>query len=164
MKVGECVLPKWGYSMIGLDPETTVKASGRELRVSPKAAVEVCTAIKGMKLDNAKTFLEQVQKKKRAVPYRKHRKTLPHRKNLQMIAAGRYPVKAATQILEVLESAESNAMYKGLDTERLRVSHAAAYPGIKVKRFIPRAMGRATPRNNILCHVEIVLEQVGGEV
>jgi large subunit ribosomal protein L22 len=164
MKVGECLLPKWGYSAIGLDPETTVRASGRELRVSPKSAVEVCTAIKGMTLDEAKEFLEQVQQKKKAVPFRKHRKTLPHRKNLQKIAAGRYPVKAASTILEVLESAESNAMYKGLDTERLKVVHAAACPGIKVKRFIPRAMGRATPRNEILCHVEIILEQVGGEV
>jgi large subunit ribosomal protein L22 len=164
MKVGECLLPKWGYSMMGLDPETTVKASGRELRVSPKLAVEVCTAIKGMKLDEAKTFLEQVQQKKKAVPFRRHKKTLPHRKNLQKIAAGRYPVKAASEILEVLESAESNAMFKGLDTERLRVAQAAAYPGIKIKRFIPRAMGRATPRNETLCHVEIILEQVGGEV
>jgi large subunit ribosomal protein L22 len=164
MKVGECLLPKWGYSVMGLDPETTVRASGRELRVSPKSAVEVCTAIKGMKLDEAKEFLEQVQQKKKAVPFRKHRKTLPHRKNLQKIAAGRYPVKAASKILEVLESAESNAMYKGLDTERLKVIHATACPGIKVKRFIPRAMGRATPRNEILCHVEIILEQAGGEV
>jgi len=164
MKVGEYILPKWGYSIAGLDPETTVKASGRELRVSPKSAVEVCTVIKGMKLDEAKTFLEQVQQKKKAVPYRKHRKTLPHRKNLQKIAAGRYPVKAASQILEVLESAESNASYKGLDIEHLRIAHAAAYPGIKIKRSIPRAMGRATPRNKTLCHVEIVLEQVGGEV
>jgi len=164
MKVGEQELPKWGYSVMGLDPETTVKASGRELRASPKAAVEVCAAIKGMKLDAAKAFLEQVQQKKRSVPYRKHKKTLPHRKNLQKIAAGRYPVKAAQKILEVLESAESNAMYKGLDSENLKIVHAAAYPGIKIKRFIPRAMGRATPKNKTLCHVEIVLAQVGGEV
>jgi large subunit ribosomal protein L22 len=157
-------LPKWGYSVAGLDPETTVKASGRELRVSPKSAVEVCTAIKGMKLDEAKTFLEQVQQKKKAVPFRRHKKTVPHRKNLQKIAAGRYPAKAASTILEVLESAESNATFKGLDIERLRVAHAAAYPGMKIKRIIPRAMGRATPRNETLCHVEIVLEQVGGEV
>ena len=54
-------------------------------------------------------------------------------------------------------------MYKGLDTELLRVVHAAAYPGAKIKRYITRAMGRATPRFETLCHVEIVLEQVGGE-
>ncbi len=163
MKVGECPVPKWGYSVIGLEPDTTAKASGRELKVSPKAAREVCTTIKGMKLDEAKEFLELVRKKRKAVPFRRHNKKVPHRRGLQRAAAGRYPINAAEKILRVLESAESNAMYKGLDTERLRVVHASAYPGSKIKRYIPRAMGRATPRFETMCHVEIVLEQAGGE-
>ncbi|MCW4020105.1 MAG: 50S ribosomal protein L22 [Candidatus Bathyarchaeota archaeon] len=163
MKVGEFPVPKWGYSVMGLDPNTTVQASGRELRVSPKSAREVCTAIKGMKLDEAREFLEQVRQKRKAVPFRRFNKKMPHRRGLQKIAAGRYPVNAAGKILEILESAESNAMYKGLDTENLRVVHASAYPGTKIKRYIPRAMGRATPRFETLCHVEIVLEQVGVE-
>lgn len=146
-----------------LDPDTTAKASGRELRVSPKAASEVCTAIKGMKLDQAKEFLEQVKQKKKAVAFRRSKKKIPHRGGLQRYAAGRYPVRAAGKILGILETAESDAMYKGLDTELLRVAHAAAYPGTKVKRYIPRAMGRSSPRFETLCHVEIVLEQVGGE-
>ncbi len=162
MKVGEHPVPKWGYSVLGLDADTTAKASGRELRVSPKVAREVCLAIKGMKLDEAKGFLGIVRQWKKAVPFRRHRKKVPHRHGLQLYAAGRYPVKAAEKILEVLESAESNAMYKGLDTERLRVVHAAACPGAKIKRYFPRAMGRATPQFETLCHVEIVLEQMGG--
>jgi len=136
MKVGECSVPKWGYSVIDLDPDTTVKASGRELRVSPKAAREVCVTIKGMKLDEAKEFLEQVRRKKRAVPFRRYNKKKPHRRGLQKVAAGGYPVKAAEKILEILESAESNAMYKGLDTEHLKIVHAAAYPGAKIKRIV----------------------------
>ncbi|RJS74316.1 50S ribosomal protein L22 [Candidatus Bathyarchaeota archaeon] len=163
MKVGEPPVPKWGYSVASLDPETTVKASGRELRVSHKSAMEVCRAIKGMKLDDAKEFLEQVMQKTKAVPFRRHKKKMPHRKGLQKAAAGKYPVRAAAKIMDVLESAESNALYKGLDTERLKIVHAAAYPGMKIKRYIPRAMGRATPRFETLCHVEIVLEQTGGE-
>ena len=49
-------MPKWGYSIIKemLDPEKTAKASGRELKVSHKAAREVCKAIKGMMLNDAK--------------------------------------------------------------------------------------------------------------
>jgi large subunit ribosomal protein L22 len=163
MKVGVRLMPKWGYSVIGLDPDTTVKASGRQMRVSPKSAREVCAAIRGMNLDQAKEYLTQVTQKKKAVPFRKHNKKIPHRKGLQKIAAGRYPVKAASKILEVLEGAESNAMFKGLDTEKMKVAHAVAYPGMKIKRQIPRAMGRATPRFETLCHIEIVLEQVGGE-
>ena len=156
-------MPKWGYSVMDLDPDTTAKASGRELRVSPKAAREVCTAVKGMKLDQAKELLELVRQKKKAVPFRRFNKKMPHRRGLPKVAAGRYPVGAAEKILEILETAESNAIYKGLDTELLRVAHASAYPGTKIKRYIPRAMGRPTPRFETLCHVEIVLEQVGGE-
>ncbi len=45
-------MPKWGYSIIEemLNPEKTAKASGRELKVSHKAAREVCKAVKGMNL------------------------------------------------------------------------------------------------------------------
>ena len=163
MAVGDCPLPKWGYSVVGLDPDVTVKASGRELRISPKNAREVCAAIKGMKLDEAREFLEQVIRKKKAVPFKRFKKKLPHRRGLQKAAAGRYPVKAAQKILSVLERAEANANFKGLDVENLRVIHAAAYPGMKIKRYIPRAMGRATPRFETLCHVEIVLGQAEGQ-
>ena len=156
-------MPKWGYSVIELDPDTTVKASGRELRLSPKSAREVCAVIKGMQLDTAKDFLGQVIEKKKAVRFRRYHKTLPHRKGLQEAFAGRYPVKAAQKVLEVLESAESNAMYKGLNSESLRIVHAAAYPGINIKRFVPRAMGRSSPHYETLTHVEIVLQQIGGE-
>ena len=155
-------MPKWGYSTFGLDADTTVKASGREFRVSPKSAREVCSAIRGMNLDNAKDFLQQVTEKKRAVPLRRHKKKVPHRHGLQKFYAGRYPVKAAQKVLEVLENAEANALYKGLDVEDLRVVHVSAYPGMKIKRYIPRAFRRATPRFETLCHIEIVLEQRGG--
>ncbi|MBS7624222.1 MAG: 50S ribosomal protein L22 [Candidatus Bathyarchaeia archaeon] len=151
-------MPEWGYSITTYNPDTMVKASGRDLRISPKAAREICAAIKGMMLGEAKEYLNQVISKKKAVPYRRYKKKLPHRRGLS--GAGRYPVKAASRILEVLENAEANAEYKGFDTEKLRIIHASAYPGAKIRRYIPRAFGRATPKFETLCHVEIVLEQV----
>ncbi|MEM2080928.1 MAG: 50S ribosomal protein L22 [Candidatus Bathyarchaeia archaeon] len=154
-------MPKWGYSVIEeeLDPEKTAKASGRELRVSHKASREVCRAIKGMMLANAKAYLKAVIAKKKAVPFRKYKKKLGHRAGLTRAAAGRYPVKAAEQILRLLESAEANAENKGLDVDRLRILHAAAYPGVKIKRYMPRAHGRASPKYETTTHVEIVLEE-----
>lgn len=152
-------MPKWGYSLTDLDPEKTVKSSGRELRVSHKAAREVCTTIKGMTLDQAKQYLNNVMVKKQPVPFRRYKKKLGHRHGVEKAFAARYPVKAAQKILHVLEGAEANAEFKGLDIERLRLIHAAAYPGIKLKRFTPRAFGRSSPKNQILTHVEIVLEQ-----
>ena len=67
--------------------------------------------------------------------------------------------KHARQILSVLESAQSNAENKGLDVDRLRIIHAAAYQGMKMKRYKPRAQGRASPKFDTTTHVEIVLDE-----
>ena len=155
-------MPKWGYSITELDSEKTVKASGRELRVSPKHAREVCKTIKGMKLDQAKDYLRQVIAKKKPVPFRRYKKKAGHRRGMQKAFAGRYPTKAAQKILRVLEGAEANAEYKGLDVEKLRIIHASACPGMKTKRYTERAFGRSTPRFETLCHVELVLEETEG--
>lgn len=153
-------MPKFGYSIVELDNEKTVKASGRELRISPKHAREVCKTIKGMHLDKAKRYLEQVVAKRQPVPFRRFVKKLGHRHGMQKTMVGKYPVKAAARILKVLDSAEGNAEFKGLDTERLRIIHASAYPGIRLKRSIPRAFGRSTPKNKTLTHVEIAVEEI----
>jgi large subunit ribosomal protein L22 len=161
MRIGDIRMPKWGYSIIEemLNPEKTAKASGRELKISHKAAREVCKAIKGMMLNDAKQYLRDVTAKKKAIPYTRYNKKLPHRHGLIKTFAGRYPIKASQQILDVLESAQSNAENKGLDVDRLRIMHAAAYQGIKLKRYTPRAHGRASPKYDTTTHVEIVLDE-----
>jgi large subunit ribosomal protein L22 len=152
-------MPEWGYSITDIDPEKTVKSSGRELRISHKAAREVCKAIKGMGLEKAKRYLNSVINKKQPVPFRRYNKKLGHRHGVENAFAARYPVKAAQKILKVLEGAEANAEFRGFELERLRIIHAAAYPGMKIKRFTPRAFGRSSPKVQILTHVELVLEQ-----
>jgi large subunit ribosomal protein L22 len=153
-------MPKWGYSITELDQERTVKASGREVRVSHKAAREVCYAINRMMLSEAKEFLQQVVEKKKPVAFRRFKKKVGHRHGLEKAFAGRYPVNAAQKVLEVLEGAEANADFKGLDIDNLRIIHASAYPGMKIKRYIQRAFGRSSPRFETLCHIEVALEQV----
>ena len=158
-------MPKWGYSIIKeeLDPEKTAKASGREVRVSHKHAREVCRAVKGMMLAQAKEYLRDVMDKKKAVPFRRYKKKLGHRHGLKKTYAGRYPIKAAKKVLNVIEGAEANAENKGLDVDRLRVFHAAAYPGMKIKRFTPRAHGRSSPKYETPTHIEIVLDEKPGQ-
>jgi len=154
-------VPKWGYSIAEeeLDPEKTVRASGRELRVSHKHAREVCRTIKGMMLTQAKQYLRDVMDKKRAVPFRRFKKKLGHRHGLEKAYAGKYPVKAAKHILKIVEGAEANAEYKGLDTERLRIIHASTSQGMKIKRYMMRAQGRSTQKFETSSHIEIVLEE-----
>jgi len=158
-------MPKWGYSIIQetLNPEKTAKASGRELKVSHKAAREVCRAVRGMKLSTAKEYLREVIAMKKAVPYARYTKKLGHRHGIEHSFAGRYPIKTTEQILRVIEAAQANAENKGLDVDRLRIMHSAAYPGMKLKRFTPRAHGRASPKYDITTHVEIVLDEKPGE-
>jgi large subunit ribosomal protein L22 len=158
-------MPKWGYSIIEeeLDPEKTAKASGREIRVSHKHAREVCRTIKGMMLNNAKNYLRDVIDKKKPIPFRRHKKKLGHRHVLEKAFAGRYPVKTAQQVLRVIEAAEANAENKGLDVDRLRILHASAYPGLKIKQFTPRAHGRSSPKYETTTHIEIVLDEKPGE-
>jgi large subunit ribosomal protein L22 len=154
-------VPKWGYSIITeeLDPEKTAKASGREIRVSHKHAREICRTIKGMMLTNAKAYLRDVIDKKKAVPFRRYKKKAGHRHGLEKSYAGRYPVKASKKVLNVIEGAEANAENKGLDVDRLRIFHAAAYPGMKIKRFTPRAHGRTSPKYETTTHIEIILSE-----
>ena len=149
-------MPRWGYSIKGLDPDRSVKCAGRELRISPKAATEICRAIKGMKIEEARKLLEEVISRKRAIPYKRYKKEVPHKSLQERWYAGRYPVKAAERILRLLEELEANAEYKGLDLEKLRIIHAASQRGIKTRKYISRAFGRSSPYFNIQTHIELV--------
>ena len=149
-------MPTWDYSVKGLDPDRTVKCSGRELSISPKAATEICKTIKGMKVKEAKTLLEQVASMKTAIPFRRYKKKVPHHRLREKWGAGKYPVKAAKRMLKLLEELEADAEYKGFDLDNLRLIHAASHRGRKIKKALPRAFGRTSPDYNTLTHIELV--------
>ncbi|MCJ7632722.1 50S ribosomal protein L22 [Candidatus Bathyarchaeota archaeon] len=142
-----------------MEGEGLAKASGRDLRISPKATREICRAIRNMRLGEARTFLQDVMAKKRAVPYRRYNKEVSHKTGLQGWYAGKYPMKAAGELLKILNSLEANADVKGLDLEKLELIHAAAHRGRNIKRFIQRAFGRSSPKFDILCHVEFAVKE-----
>lgn len=146
-------MPEFGYS-IKVEGEY-VKASAREANISPKAAREVCRAIEGLRLDDARRLLEEVISMKRPIPFRRYKKKVGHRSGLQDFYAGRYPVKAAKAVLKVLDNLEANAEFKGMDVNNLIIFHASAYPGMKIKDYFPRAFGRSSPNFRTLVHVEL---------
>ncbi len=145
---------KLNYS-IEPEPEKTSKALGKELHISKKHAHEIASAIKGMKLNRARGFLEDVSRLKQAVPYKRYTRNIPHRKGM---CTGRYPQKAAKEFLRVLKNAESNATYKGLDPENMRITHIATKKGHTYVGRFPRAQGRVTPKNHETVSVEMILE------
>ena len=139
------------------DPETTSRAIGKELGVSPKKCREVCKELMGLKVDAAKQYLKDVADLKKAVPYTRFKMYLSPKPG---VGPGRYPKKAALAILKVLESAQSNAEYKGLDADNMRVRVAAAHRGRIEKAYMPRAQGRSTPWNEQTTNIEIILEEI----
>ena len=72
----------------------------------------------------------------------------------------RYPQKAAKAVLMVLENAMANAEYKGMESDNLRIYHAGTLKGRTIRGWMPRAMGRATPKNTETVSVEMVLTEV----
>jgi len=146
----------YGYAAQNVDPETTSKAAGREIPVKPKFAVNVCKAIKGKTVKQARAFLEGVTELKVAVPFRVHKRQVKHRKG--GVGPGQYPVNVAAATLRILNDAASNAEYKGLDPDTMYVWHACAHRGAPMPGSMPRAQGRATAWDKSTSHIEIVLK------
>lgn len=144
-----------GYSTV-FDAEKTATSRGVDVHCSPKASRNIVKTIKGMRLEDAKEFLEAVTRKETAVPMTVRKQKIKHRKG-QGFGPGAYPVKAAGRVLKILENAENNAEYKDLETENLRIVHASAYRGETIVKFRPRAQGRATPSCEQTTNMEIVL-------
>jgi large subunit ribosomal protein L22 len=127
--------------------------------ISFKHAVEICRFIKGRKIEEAKKLLEDVIALKRPVPFKRYKKKVAHKRGLDKWYAGRYPQKACKFILKVLKNLEANAEYKGLDVENMVIVHAQAKKGRVIKKYTPRAFGRATPWFQQLTTVEFVAEE-----
>lgn len=71
------------------------------------------------------------------------------------------PYKACKPILKTLESAVSNlSKYQidNIDTKSISIKRAIANKGPTMKRFQPRAQGRAFPIKKPTCHIEIIIE------
>ena len=152
----------YSYSYEHFDKTRQVRASIREKSISHKHAREIAIALRGMSIERTRVFLEDVIARKIAVPFRRHNNEVAHRSNIQDgFFAGRFPQKTAKEILKLLDNLESNAEYKGMDLERLRIVSAVVHKGTKLERFTPRAMGRTSPKFDTLVHVELVAQEGG---
>lgn len=120
---------------------TTSKDSGHvaiaralNLPVSTKQCVEICRSLRYKDISYAKKFIEEVSLLKRAVPYKRSTMNIAHKAGM---SAGRYPQKAAKEILRLLKSVEANAQAKGLDISNLKITKILAN-----KASIPFSGGR----------------------
>ena len=149
---------RYNYAFQNFDSTKHVRASIREKKISHKHARETAKAIKGITIDNARDYMLSVIAKERAIPFARFKNQVGHRSDPGMMS-GRYPEKTAGEFLKLLDNLESNAEYKGMDMDRLKIINATSHKGVAIKRFIPRAQGRATDKNDILTHVELVAQE-----
>jgi len=152
-------MSRFGYAFQNYDATRHVRSSLREKDISHKHAREVAVAIKGLSIEKARDYLQAVINKDRAVAFRRFKNQVGHKSDPGMMS-GRYPQKTAKEFIKVLDNLESNAEYKGMDLDRIKIVNATVHKGVTIKRFIPRAMGRATPKNDVLTHVELVGQKI----
>ena len=140
-----------GYSFKEYDSEHMARALGVALPISFKQSYEVCNFIRNKKVAEAKKMLQEVIEKKRAVPYRRYNFDLGHKKK---IGPGRFPEKTSTELLNLIQSAEANAQFKGMNTSNLAIVHISAHKASKAWHY-----GRKSRRKMKRTNVEIVLQE-----
>ncbi len=156
-------MPTWHYSVKFREEEKIAKAVLWDVPVSPKIMYEITRAIRGMMLKEAKEYLKRVIELKEPVPFFRYKGKQAHKRGLAdkwKWPIGRYPVKAAKYLLKLLENVENNAENKDLDVNKLKIIHIASHKGPILKRWMPRAFGRSTPKFRRLSHVEVIVKEV----
>lgn len=120
---------------MAIDTTTEVKAIARYIRMSPSKVRRVLDQIRGISYREALIILE-------FMPYR-----------------------ACEPVRKLLRSAAANAEHNaGLDRNKLVVSRAYADQGPVLKRFRPRAQGRAYQIRKPTCHITVaVAPELEGE-
>ena len=117
-------------------PGKSVKVFGRALRVSTKSSVKVCSAITGKSLLKGKLFVENLVSQKHSLD-------------------GKYYTKSAKEIAGLLQSAEANAEFKGLDPTKMFI-HASAHQGFT---FMTPRRFKLRGRSRKVTHIQLILQQ-----
>src|SRR5881392_1350795 len=108
-----------------------VKASARYVRIAPRKARLIADQVRGMHIEKARALLQFS------------------------------PRGAAHDIHKLINSAAANAENNhDLIGDEMRVSSITVDEGPTLRRFRPRAMGRATPINKRTSHIAVALTPV----
>jgi ribosomal protein L22 len=108
-----------------------VRASSRYVRVAPRKARLIADQVRGLHIDQARALLQFS------------------------------PRGAAHDIGKLIESAASNAENNhDLVADEMRVAEITVDEGPTLKRFRPRALGRATPIHKRTSHINVALTPV----
>merc|ERR1711994_894902 len=120
---------------------------------------ETAHNIKHMHLRRAVAYLKNVVDQKECVPFRRFNGGVGRCAQAKHwnTTQGRWPKKSAEFLLQMLKNAESNAEFKGLDTDHLVIDHIQVNRAPKMRRRTCRAHGRINPYMSSPCHIEMIL-------
>src|SRR5207245_1379691 len=110
------------------------KATAKYIRISPRKMRRSVDLIRGRHVDDARRVLQLT------------------------------PLGPNRTLTKVLDSAVANAEQKNLIPENLVVARAWVDEGPTLRRFRPRAQGRATRIRKRTSHVTLVVQSLGDEV
>lgn len=114
-----------------MQPHHQSKAIGKYIRLSSSKVNRILNEIRGKKYEEARLMLEFM------------------------------PYKACHVIHKVLESAVSNAITQNTANKNsLVIKEAFVNQGPTLKRFQPRAQGRAFPIRKPTCHITIIVTSI----
>ena len=141
----------------------TAKAFHSNVHISTKYSTEMARELLGKKVKWAKSFLQDIIEKKRYLPLRRYRIEMGHRKGTAQshTKSGRFPKILCQKWLELLEQAEANADYKGLDTSNLVIIHAFASQGFRRLSHQPLGKIGGKQRKKKSTHIEVIVREVG---
>ncbi|UCD04252.1 MAG: 50S ribosomal protein L22 [Candidatus Woesearchaeota archaeon] len=129
-----------------------VRISSSNVPVSRKASREICRFIKGKDVDKVIAYLELVKEGKKAIPYLRHRHDVAHRRG--DMGPGRFPKRASHEIIKLLNSMKKSADDKGINSEALRIIHAAVSPGPVMMHY-----GRYRGIRRKMSSIELIAEE-----
>lgn len=149
------------YAATAANPAKSASARGSFLRVSYKNTREACQAINGWNLKKAQKYLDQVLDHQRAIPFRRFNHSIGRTAQGKEfgVTKARWPVKSVNFLKDLLKNAESNAETKGLDSEKLKISHIQVNQAPKQRRRTYRAHGRINPYQSSPSHIELILTE-----
>ncbi|PLW12707.1 hypothetical protein PCASD_21629 [Puccinia coronata f. sp. avenae] len=148
------------------DRKAIARSRSNYLRVHFKNTRETAAAITGLKLAKALSFLNDVTEHKQCVPFRRFSGGVGRTAQAKAHKAtqGRWPLKSAKYMIQLLKNAQANAVANELEPEDLIITSVNVNQAPKTRRRTYRAHGRINPYQGHPCHVEIVLTPVTAEV
>jgi len=106
------------------------KAHARYIRISPRKIRLIMDEVRGKKVEDALNILSFM------------------------------PKKGAKILKKLIESAVANAENQNMDVDQLKIARIYADEGPMLKRWRPRALGRATMIRKRTSHLTVILEEI----